>query len=127
MIQLLRDPSSRRSDLVLATAGIVLPEIAALAVVIGAPSVVRFVAVLGAVLYGPATPALRLTCRIPWFECLALGIGVDAALVMLSAQAMVMANQWAPGPALAGLLVASVVVAVPLLLRSTGQWQEQKP
>lgn len=118
MTRLLPSSTFRRSDRLLAIAAIALPAIAGLAVALGAPSPARFVLMGVAILYGPATPALRLACKMPWQECIALGLGIDVALLMVTGQAMVMLNRWDPGAAIAGLLLASVLVAEPLLERS---------
>lgn len=118
MPRLLPSSTDRRADRILAVAGLILPGGAALAVGLGVPITARFIILVIATLYGPATPAFRLACQMPWFECLALGIGIDAALVMATGQGMVMLGRWAPGEAVACLLLSSILVAVALFHRS---------
>lgn len=127
MIQLLPPSTSQRTDRILASVAFVLPGFVGVVVAFGAPSPARFIFIVAAILYGPATPAFRLACRMTWRECLGLGVGVDAALVMVTGQMMVMAHQWAPDAAVAGLLLSSIVVALPLLLRSVGGLEDQRP
>jgi hypothetical protein len=53
-------------------------------------------------------------------------MGVDAALVMVAGQGMVMLHRWVPGEAVVGLLVTSVLVAIPLLYRSASGLHHQR-
>jgi hypothetical protein len=108
---------ARRADRSLAVLAIVLAVAAAVCVLTPLRWEVRFPVVVLACLIGPAIPALRLWTDLDlWTACVA-GLGVDVALVMVVAQAMVLAGAWGPSAGVLLLLAATGVAGLLLLRR----------
>ena len=103
-----------RADRSLAVLTIVLAVAAAVCVLAPLPWEVRFPMVVLACLIGPAIPALRLWTELDLWTACVVGLGVDVALVMVLAQAMVLAGAW--GPSAGVLLMLAVTGVVGLLL-----------
>ena len=105
-------------DRVVAATAISLSVAAALAVGLSAPWPLRFGVVTAALLFGPAVPVFRLVSDMRLSECLAVGVAVNVALVMLLGEAMVLAHVWAPVLGAIALLCVTVAISVRLVVRS---------
>jgi hypothetical protein len=93
---------------------------AILAIGFSTPWPVRLCLVTIALLLGPAVPVLRLVFDMPTFECLALGVVVDVALLMVLGAGMAYAKFWAPVWCAVALLSATIAAGITVAIRSGG-------
>jgi hypothetical protein len=99
-------------------AGLGLSILALCSVVFSLPWQVTFWVVIIAVLFGPGAPLMLLQRRVPTVKCVVMGMGVDVALVLLVAQALVMFHIWQPKYAVIAILAASGIASACLLGQS---------
>jgi hypothetical protein len=98
----------------LGVAGLVLPIVAALAFAL--PWQVRFPVVVVGLLFGPGVPLMLLLSRLPIGQSVVVGLGLDVALILLTGEAMVLAQIWRPTYMIGALLVLSAIASVRLLM-----------
>jgi hypothetical protein len=101
----------------LAYAGLGLPVIAAIAFAL--PWQIRFPVVVIAVLFGPGVPVMLLLSRLPASQSVVAGIGLDVALILVTGEAMVLANIWQPAYMIGALLALSAIASARLLMMSS--------
>jgi hypothetical protein len=77
--------------------------------------------VIMALLLGPGVPLMLLRSRLSTLESVVAGLGVDVALVLLAAEAMVLVHIWQPTVAVSILLVLSAAVSARLLVTSAAR------
>lgn len=87
-----------RNDIVILAAFGLVAVVAIVTPLAMPSSALRFVSAFGAILLGPGTLACRLATGRRWSECLAIGIPVTVATVMLLGLILVYAHAWYPIP-----------------------------
>jgi hypothetical protein len=90
--------SSNRTDTAIVTAFAVVAAVAIVAPLTLTASPVRFVGAFAGVILGPGVLAYRLANGRSWGECLAVGIPLNVATVMLLGLLLVDAHFWYPTP-----------------------------
>lgn len=98
-------------------AGLVLPVAAAIA--FAAPWQIRFPVVVIAILFGPGVPLMLWLSRLPIGQSVVLGLGLDVALILVTGEAMVLAQIWRPAYMIGFLLVVSAIASARSLMTSS--------
>ena len=88
---------------------------AIISMVTSAPWQFRLTVVLLAVLFGPATPALRLLTTLSLPDAVVVGISLDVALILGIGQSLLFARTWQPVIAFGMFVTASAIAGVLLV------------
>jgi hypothetical protein len=110
--------SNRQIDVTIISVFMSVAALALMVSVIPVALPLRFFAIAGGILLGPGGLAYRWAVGCRWVECMAIGIGINLAILMTLALFPVYLHSWHPARFEALIPITTLLLSAALLFRS---------